>query len=196
MSESDPASWLVPAERPAQPATPVRPPAPVQETFYVHAPRPTGQGWPTTTQQPPHPHTTGAVTWVSAHGGAGATSLATATGLGPDLTAMWPDPALGWPNQVVLVARTNTAGLDAAARAIAFAASGATPPGVRVAALVLNADAPGRTPRLIKARIRELSGTVPNLLEVGWVEEWRTTPYTATKHLAGLIRALQKATPQ
>ena len=112
--------------------------------------------------------------WVSTHGGAGATSLARSTGEGIDLHQQWPHPNLGWPAAVVLVARTNARGLDAAGRFLHEWVSGAVP-GVQVLALVAMADAPGRAPRTIRSRLHELSGSV-KVLPCPWVGEWRETP--------------------
>lgn len=115
--------------------------------------------------------------WVGAHGGAGTTSLARGSGTGADLTRSWPAPALGWPRAAALVCRSNNAGLDAAARLIQEVVSGVVDD-VDLAALVVVADAPGKPPKPIRTRIHELAGTVPQLLQVPWIESWREYPYT------------------
>lgn len=116
-------------------------------------------------------------TWVSAHGGAGATSLARASGTGADLTGEWPAPDLGWPTVVALVCRSNAAGLQAAGRLLREAASGQLPD-LEVAALVVVADAPTKPSKQIRQRIHELSGAAPRLVRVPWIAAWRDAPYT------------------
>lgn len=130
--------------------------------------------------QAPHPRVDltyrGHATWVwlSTHGGAGATSLARSSTEGIDLHRQWPHPNLGWPMSVVLVARTNARGLDSAGRFLHEWVAGVVPD-VNVLALVAMADAPGRTPRAIRSRLHELSGSV-TVLQCPWVDEWRETP--------------------
>ena len=117
-------------------------------------------------------------TWVAAHGGAGATSLARASGQGEDLTKRWPDVVSGWPSQVAVVCRYNAAGLDAAAALVREVASGAVGE-VAVVALVVVADAPIRPTKELRRRLYELSSTVPGVLEVPWIATWREDPYAA-----------------
>ena len=161
---------------PAPEATPQGPPP-----FVVAAPRPPGDPLPrvtgpapTTTPQP--------FTWVGAHGGAGASSLA-ATGTGADLTAAWPDPAFGWPSAVAVVCRSNMAGLDAAARLLQEAAAGLVPD-LHVVALVVVDDQPARHSKKIRTRIRELGGTVPHVFRVPWINSWREEPYKPARSTA------------
>lgn len=160
---------------------------PVPATVLAHAPRRDNAAFPTTGELAPSPQP---FVWVSAHGGAGATSLALSTTVGLDLVRQWPNPVLGWPSTVAVVCRSNTAGLDAAAELLADAASGAVPD-LDVRALVVVADAPTKVSREIRSRIRELSGTVPLLLQVEWISQWRDAPYTpcrAASQAADLIR--------
>lgn len=82
----------------------------------------------------------------------------------------WPQTAAG--STVVLVARSNVHGLRAAQRAATEWASGSLP-GIRVAGLVVMADAPGRIPKEIREFARVVGGGVPHLWHVPWVEEWR-----------------------
>lgn len=128
-------------------------------------------------------------TWVSAHGGGGATTLARATGIGVDLTGHWPEPALGWPTQVVLVCRGNAAGIDAASRFLAEAASGRVPD-LYVAALVVSADAPGRPTKTTRQRVSELSGAVPKIFQLDWISSWRDQPYTHNRAAMKVATAL------
>jgi hypothetical protein len=111
------------------------------------------------------------VSWVSAHGGAGATTMATHLG-GTDLGCRWPDPARAEPVTVMLVARTNAAGLRAASRALNAIREGRHPAGMELAGVVLVADAPGRLPRPLLGRIRVLRAAAP-VWRVPWVPKWR-----------------------
>ncbi|WP_422758818.1 hypothetical protein [Paenarthrobacter sp. C1] len=82
--------------------------------------------------------------WLGVHGGAGETSLARLDRRTRAADHHWPMAGSG--STVVLVARSNVPGLRAAQRAATEWASGAVPE-VRVAGLVVMADAPGRLPR-------------------------------------------------
>ncbi|MFJ6419174.1 DUF6668 family protein [Paeniglutamicibacter sp. NPDC091659] len=116
------------------------------------------------------------LTWLGCHGGSGATSLERATNIGVALSQSWPNPLLGWPAEVALVCRSNRAGLDAAGRMLHQWVANQIP-SVRVVALVVMADAPGRTPRPLARRIRELSGVVPQVHTVPWIPAWRENPF-------------------
>lgn len=131
--------------------------------------------------------------WLSAHGGAGATSLARSSGVGLELTRQWPAPELGWPGCVAVVCRSNAAGLDAAAGVLAAAAADEAGPGVWVGALVVVDDAPTRVSRAIRARIYELAGTVPRLVRVPWISSWRDSPYTAAPAAVRAAAAVRPA---
>jgi hypothetical protein len=144
------------------------------QSFVVHAPRPVGEPAPRATWTPP---AVAAFAWISAHGGAGSTSLARSTGQGADLTGRWPSPAHGWPSKVAVVCRGNAAGRAAAARQLAESASGMVPD-VEVIALVVVADAPAKVSRAFKTRLHEISGTVREVVQVPWIGAWRDTPYT------------------
>lgn len=204
MMMTDPGSmWDVPpadsAESPATaPIAPAMPPAPVERAtrtstdvlggVRITAPAPAGAPWPTT--DTPCPDKDAPLTWVSTHGGAGSTSLAALTTPGVALTRAW--PGTGWPQSIVLVARSNAAGLAAAAEAIARVASGQMPTGCTVRALVLVADAPGRLPRDLRRRVDDLAALVPALIRVEWVEAWRTNPYTVAAAPARQLRSITK----
>ena len=108
--------------------------------------------------------------WLGVHGGAGESSLA---GLDQGTGAAgrhWPQTVAG--STVVLVARSNMHGLRAAQRAATEWASGSLP-GIRVAGLVVMADAPGRLPKEIREFARVVGGGVPHLWHVPWIEGWR-----------------------
>ncbi|WP_093804079.1 DUF6668 family protein [Streptomyces sp. Wb2n-11] len=131
--------------------------------------------------------------WLGCHGGAGVTSLSAAAPGGTDAFRYWPLPVAGLPLQrVVLVARSNAAGLQAAQLAARQWASGAVP-GVQVEGLVVVADSPGRLPAPLRDLSRLVSGGVPRTWTVPWMEAWRLgEPPAATvpRELAGLARDL------
>ncbi|GGO95748.1 DUF6668 family protein [Wenjunlia tyrosinilytica] len=112
-----------------------------------------------------------AVSWVTAHGGAGASTLAAALG-GADLGGRWPDVARGEPARVVLVARTHAAGMEAASRLLGDLRTGRTPAGLDLLALALVADAPGRLPRQLARRIKVLRSAA-RVHTVPWIPSWR-----------------------
>jgi len=109
--------------------------------------------------------------WVAAHGGAGATTLSIVLG-GTDLGARWPDAARAEPARVMLVARTHAQGLRAASRGMNALREGRHPAGMELVGLVLVADAPGRLPSPLVARIRLLRSIVP-VWRVPWIAPWR-----------------------
>lgn len=133
--------------------------------------RPSDAGKSTCTQgqqQAPPPE----VAWISVHGGAGASTLATLVG-GVDIGNRWPDPGQGEPTTVLLVGRTHAAGLKAVSQTLDIFRRGEQPPGLQVVAVVLVADAPGRPPRELNQRIKIISSAVA-VHRVPWVPAWRT----------------------
>jgi hypothetical protein len=108
--------------------------------------------------------------WLGVHGGAGETSLARLDKRTRAAEHHWPLTASG--STVVLIARSNVSGLRAAQLAATEWASG-TVPGIRVAGLVVLADAPGRLPREIREFARVVGGGVPLLWHIPWIESWR-----------------------
>lgn len=117
---------------------------------------------------------------VGTHGGAGETTL-----------AAWLDVALGdgrtsrptcrrWPistgarAQVILVAKTTSAGLAAARYAATEWASRQVPVDLR--ALVLVQDAPGRLPQQLRDECKQLSGAVPRTWRMPFLPQLRLEP--------------------
>jgi hypothetical protein len=111
--------------------------------------------------------------WTGCHGGAGVTTLVSATGCGRDSRRHWPVLSSGSTSKVVLVARTHEAGLRAAQAAARQWAAGMLPPQVELIGLVLTADAPGKLPRQLQDLARLVSGGVPRTWEIGWHSELR-----------------------
>lgn len=165
---------------------------PAEPSRVVAAPVPAGSLTAQVEEPPAHPAT---FVWVAAHGGAGVSSLASASEAGLALSQRWPAPALGWPRRAVVVCRSNAAGYTAAGRLIQEWASGSVPDQVTVSALVVMADSPVKPTRLLRARLHELSGAVPQVLTVPWIAAWRDTPYSANPavtKVAAVVAALTK----
>ncbi|MCW8103311.1 DUF6668 family protein [Streptomyces tauricus] len=120
-----------------------------------------------------HPNTaqSSAVSWVNAHGGAGATTFAAALG-GVDVGQNWPDLSLGNPGRFFLLARTHAAGLQAASRKMEALRSKSHPLGIELIAIVLVADAPGRLPSELSRRIKVVRSAAPSFI-VPWIPAWR-----------------------
>ncbi len=132
--------------------------------------------------------------WLGVHGGAGVSTLERAVPGGMDANRAW--PASVKPQPVVLVARSNAHGLRAAQNAAQQWASGMVG-GVELLGLVVVADAPGRRPRTLRDQARLVSGAVPRLWEIPWVEPWRLgEPPSAhlPKECASLARDLIRLT--
>jgi hypothetical protein len=73
---------------------------------------------------------------------------------------------------VLLVARSHAAGLCAAQAAARQWAAGVLPH-VRLLGLVVVADAPGKLPKPLRDLLRLISGGVPQVWELPWVEALR-----------------------
>jgi hypothetical protein len=124
---------------------------------------------------------------MGAHGGAGASTLArllNAVDTGP----LWPNPGRCVPWYVLVAARTNAAGLDAASRVLASYRARRYPQGCVLLGFVLMADAPGRIPKPISRSVTILSSAVP-VTRVPWVGSWRLGEITSyEQELAGGLR--------
>ncbi|KHL02715.1 DUF6668 family protein [Sinomonas humi] len=115
--------------------------------------------------------------WVmGAHGGAGESTLAALLDGAAGTGHAWPvrqdgSKDGGGKDVVLLVCRSNAAGLRAAQLAAIEYGSGSLPGSL--AGLVVTADAPGRPPKALADRIRLVAGAVPHLWQLPWVEAWR-----------------------
>lgn len=108
------------------------------------------------------------------------------------------DAGRAWPvttgsQAVVLVARSTARGLGAARNAAQQWASG-TVTGIDLLGLVVVADAPGRRPKVLRDRVQLVSGAVPRLWEIPWVEPWRLGEPHVPKECAALARDLTRLT--
>lgn len=111
---------------------------------------------------------------VGVHGGAGESTLARLIPGGEAAGHSWPlPPANSYiPIRVLLVARSNAAGLEAARKTITHWASGALHD-VQLVGLVIIADAPGRLPRPLRHLADHVAGAPPRTWHMPWVEAWR-----------------------
>ncbi|MGE3194631.1 MAG: DUF6668 family protein [Microbacteriaceae bacterium] len=124
---------------------------------------------------------TATVWWVGVAGGAGESALATIAQGSRAADHAWPVPeSAGIVNRVVLVARTNFAGLTAAQRAATEWAAGVLGDGIQLEGLALVPDIPGRLPKELRDLIQVVSGGVPRTWTLPWVDAWRFAPVSAT----------------
>jgi hypothetical protein len=110
--------------------------------------------------------------WVGVHGGAGESTLERIFRGTRAAGHRWPVAPPGSPPVVVvLVARTDARGLRAAQSAMRdWQTRGLN---LRLLGLVLMADAPTRLPRALRDLQRVVSGGVPRVWSLPWVESWR-----------------------
>jgi hypothetical protein len=117
---------------------------------------------------------------MGAHGGAGESTLSALLEGAVATDHAWPlrqnhdhQERGGQEDVVLLVCRSNAAGLRAAQLAAIEYGSGALPGSL--AGLVVMADAPGRLPKALADQLRLVAGAVPHLWQMPWVEGWRLT---------------------
>ena len=131
------------------------------------------------------------VWWLGATGGAGESTLASLARGSRPADHAWPIPEnRGSICRVVLVARTNYAGLAAAQRAAIEWASGALGDTVRVDGLVLVPDMPGRMPKELRHFAQVVAGGLPHTWTMPWVDAWRFGPLDPATALPKEFRTL------
>lgn len=129
--------------------------------------------------------------WVGPTGGAGESTLAAIARGTRAADHAWPIPEnRGSLSRVVLVARTNYAGLVAAQRAATEWASGVLGDAVRVDGLVLIPDMPGRLPKELRHFAQVVTGGVPHTWTLPWVDAWRFGPIDPAAELPKEFHAL------
>lgn len=136
---------------------------------------------------------------VGVHGGAGETTVASWL-QGRGTGRRWPAPEHDKPT-VLLVARTSSAGMNAARLAAREWASGAVP--VTLVGLVLVADAPGALPRQLREEAKHLSGAVPRTWQMPFIPALRVVPApgqsaapsAARSVLRSITKHLTRSTP-
>lgn len=112
------------------------------------------------------------VWWLGVHGGAGESTLSAAVPGSRSAGHAWPIATDGSRPDVILVARSNANGLEAAQRAATEWASGSVPT-VRLLGLVIIADSRGKLPKPLRDLAQVVSGGVPQVWQIPWVEAWR-----------------------
>lgn len=131
------------------------------------------------------------VWWLGVTGGAGESTLASLARGSRSADHAWPIPEnRGSLCRVVLVARTNYAGLAAAQRAAIEWASGVLGDAVRVDGLVLIPDMPGRMPKELRHLAQVVSGGLPHTWSLPWVDAWRFGPLDLAADLPKEFHAL------
>ncbi len=131
------------------------------------------------------------VWWLGVTGGAGESTLASLARGSRSADHAWPIPEnRGSLCRVVLVARTNYAGLAAAQRAAIEWASGVLGDAVRVDGLVLIPDMPGRMPKELRHLAQVVSGGLPHTWSLPWVDAWRFGPLDPAADLPQEFHAL------
>jgi hypothetical protein len=139
-------------------------------------------------RQTPHAAT---IWWLGVAGGAGESTLAALTRGSRAAGHAWPIPQnRGSVCRVMLVARTNYAGLTAAQRAAIEWASGVLGDTVRVEGLVLIPDMPGRMPKELRHLAQVVTGGVPRTWTLPWVDAWRFGPLDPAADLSKEFHAL------
>lgn len=114
--------------------------------------------------------------FMGAHGGSGETAMSSLVAGSAPAQHSWPIHPEG--SRVVVVARSNAAGLRAAQRAAQQWAAGLLP-GVNLLGLVVVADAAGRLPRILRDQVKIVSGGYAQSWFIPWVEAWRFAESTA-----------------
>lgn len=127
--------------------------------------------------------------WLSAHGGAGVTTLTAAVTGSGDARRAWP-AGFGQSPYVVVVCRAHLAGLARARDLACQHAAGLAPPEVVLLGLVVVADGPGAVPKPVRRMTTLVSGAFPRLWWVDWVAQWRNTAPTPNSALPPSVRRL------
>lgn len=118
------------------------------------------------------PTDTATVWLVGAHGGAGESTLTELVAGSASAAHAWPIPAEDErAPRVLLLARTNAHGLQAAQRALSEWAAGGLP--IDLLGLALVADAPGRLPKALRELCELVAGGAPRVWQLPWVDGWR-----------------------
>ncbi|WP_343062746.1 DUF6668 family protein [Actinomadura verrucosospora] len=134
----------------------------------------------------------GPALWLSScHGGAGASTLAALLPACGSAGRYWPVPVPQGRSRVLLVARGHASGLLAAQAAMRqWAARGL--PSVQLLGLAVVADAPGKRPKPLADLLQLITGGVPRVWDLPWVEGFRLgEPPNAVKLPAAYSRLIR-----
>jgi hypothetical protein len=127
------------------------------------------------------------VLWLSAHGGAGTTTLRRCIGFGNEIASLRsasPDSV------VVVVARTSAEGLRRAQQIAAVHASKTSTE--LLGGLVLVADAPGKLPRPLEDLARLVTGGYTDSWRIPWIEAARLGEPPDLAKAPRIVRALRE----
>lgn len=130
--------------------------------------------------------------YLAAHGGAGATTLATLDPDGADAGGVWPTHNDG--QNVVVVARESATGLRAARRFAQQWGAGQAP-GATVLALVTIPAQPGKRPPTIRRELRKTAGMFPLHYGMDWNDDRlieTADNHSPTKRDQRIIRTIHK----
>ncbi|WP_322788351.1 DUF6668 family protein [Herbiconiux ginsengi] len=171
--------WLVPQDRSTEEVPPSREfPTRERARTKVTSPQP-GIPTPDVVDRLPRRDAVWPATvwWLGVHGGAGESTLAMLAAGSRPAGHAWPVPTMpGTTHRVVLVARSNYAGISAARLAAIEWASNTLGDVIDLAGLVVIADAPGRTPKPLRDLERVVAGGLPHVWRLPWVDAWRVSP--------------------
>lgn len=138
-----------------------------------------------------------ALWWVGVHGGAGESTLERIFRGTRASSHRWPVAPPPARPVVMLVARTDAWGLRAVQRAMHECQTRGL--SLELLGLVLIADAPTRLPRGLRDLQRVVSGSVPRVWSLPWVESWRAgevpSQANAPKEAERLLEDLRSAGP-
>lgn len=167
--------WLAPPTAAAalDSADPIGPPLSPQPGGVSPPPPPRRLAWRTLSDD----ELPVALWLVSAHGGAGCSTLAALSGGWRAAGCAWPIAPPTRPARALLCARTSHTGLRAAQAALTDWTSGRVP--VRLEGIVLLASAPGRLPKQLRPLLELVRGAAPGRVwEIGWQPQWQIGPPT------------------
>jgi hypothetical protein len=130
--------------------------------------------------------------WLGVHGGAGESTLSATVAGSRSADHAWPITIDGSTANVILVARSNANGLAAAQRAATEWASGSLPT-IQLLGLVVVADSQGKLPKALRDLAEVVSGGLPRVWQVPWVEAWRLGEPVSLETSPKGVRALAVA---
>ena len=114
---------------------------------------------------------------VGTHGGAGESRIADLIESARSTDHCWPVLPSGDNPRVLLVCRADMRGLTTARNTLTQWASGAAPQ-IDLLGLAVLADAPGKTPKVLRDFAALVGGGAPRLWTLPWVDAWRHTDTT------------------
>lgn len=130
----------------------------------------------------------GGQNWVlSAHGGAGATTVAHWLGWN-DAHGAWPVPTGGAPSRVIVCAHITRQGLAAAKKTALQWASGQLN-GIDLIGVIFINPLPGKIPKPLREEMKLVKGAYANAWTIGYIKEARTA---LSAHQIPITRPIKK----